>query len=1062
MAKSRRGNGLGSFAKSFIDAYKAVSTVENQKALTGLRKEYYDILKKNAELKAGMPDGAFRSYINGGYKGGSGGGTKALSGDEIRAAASERMNYLVNEKGVDPKIAAGIVSNDFHESTFKPTITGDGGDSFGSFQFNKNGELPYFQKWAAENKRDPNDWKSHYDYTLNELQNGRHKEVYESMKKAPDANAAAVTFSRGFERPNPKYAREESRGAGATNIFNSFNKRKEEVAKDEQGYKLDAVKKEELPAPEAPAPATAGALPTFARRPTQAPTAEAAVPAEEPKVEEKKEEPQKESALDMEQPTQFASADDNNYGMDALGLNDQPDYSVFAAEGGSVPEMPDAPMDEALAAALRGVKSMYGLEQENAALPGTDTNRQGRLTAMARNEGAASPEDLKQITQMVDPEGKMPPGAANAEALRKVYAFHASKGDKEGADRGAAEILQASRANSMKLGSLALAALDNGDLAGAGKALIASYNQVPDGRTVEGQVDANGNGMAVVKDARTGKPVQQIRVTPQVIQAAAQRLAQGSDFYTHLMPMARQSGKPMQHLAGGGLIDDDGEDDDTAADQQMSADAALLADDDEADLPAVGASEVQYTGSEKGIPARPEAIPYHPAMSPAQRREVDKINSARADEWRQAIIAQRQELNQRRSQEFTAGRDDERKIFEMAKLKEIEDAKARAAAELSDKQDRQSRDRDERSRQGGMTTAEMRAKLRDAEAEGLIAKYAIGKKAEEGGFKVGALPSEVTGSNPDYPAPAEPMAMPTFTDSTGKKASVNDMISVDQVPDAVDTRFGREFALPIDQRIKMMKVRGAADEERNLTAAELGARANKRDRSDLEALDKFIENQENGLFTKPDKNNPKKRIYIGDQMDAAERNAIRKWSWKLAQFNPDMPPEEAARTVVDLLAVKTKGEVDPAKFKGDLTPVEAPNFKITVDPKTGMGRLIYKDGLTAFNLDRETIQQVGLLRQQRIAEKWVEKAKADGDAELKRKYEEQRKKVAELLKKTNGGTPMSEEQKLEAWGPEGTTTGQKMQQSFSPTRGLPEPEGALPRITPMRDFDPTAKFQRPF
>jgi len=117
------------------------------------------------------------------------------------ARARERMAYLVNEKGLSPHVAAGIIGNTWHESGgLFPKVVGDGGDSFGEPQFNKGGEQPAFLAYAQSQGRDPYDWKTQYDFVTDRL-SGPYKNVMAQMQSASDPAGAALAFSKGYERP---------------------------------------------------------------------------------------------------------------------------------------------------------------------------------------------------------------------------------------------------------------------------------------------------------------------------------------------------------------------------------------------------------------------------------------------------------------------------------------------------------------------------------------------------------------------------------------------------------------------------------------------------------------------------------------------------------------------------------------------------------------------------------------------------------------------------------------------------------------------------------------------
>ena len=121
----------------------------------------------------------------------------------------EYRDYMI-EKGLEPHVAAGIAGNIAKESNGNPTIWGDNDNSFGLFQKNIRGELPAYQKWAQENKRDMNDPKAQIDHVIERL-NGPYAKVYQQMRESNDPAQAAYQFAVGYERPVPATARYEER-----------------------------------------------------------------------------------------------------------------------------------------------------------------------------------------------------------------------------------------------------------------------------------------------------------------------------------------------------------------------------------------------------------------------------------------------------------------------------------------------------------------------------------------------------------------------------------------------------------------------------------------------------------------------------------------------------------------------------------------------------------------------------------------------------------------------------------------------------------------------------------
>jgi len=132
--------------------------------------------------------------------------------------ALQYYQYLIS-KGESPQVAAAIVGNIGQESGFDASRVGDNGNSIGLFQFNKNGEQPALQAWAAQNKRDLNDPYAQLDFVRSQLQSPAYSKVYGQMQGAPDTSGATSAFMLGYERPNPKYANLDAR-VGFANQFN--------------------------------------------------------------------------------------------------------------------------------------------------------------------------------------------------------------------------------------------------------------------------------------------------------------------------------------------------------------------------------------------------------------------------------------------------------------------------------------------------------------------------------------------------------------------------------------------------------------------------------------------------------------------------------------------------------------------------------------------------------------------------------------------------------------------------------------------------------------------------
>lgn len=495
------GKEIDNFVKTFLTTYKVGREMNQRDRLLDLQEQKIKGAENFDEWMRKEQDRLqqWESQLLGGGRSSSGSGSSGSgssapvrSNEALDAAASERMNYLINEKGLSPKVAAGIVGNTWHEGAgFQTSVLGDNGNSFGEFQFNKRGELPAFQTWARQNERNVNDWKTQYDFVVDARLKGPYRNVLAEMERAGDHRGAAEVFMRRYERPSVPHA--ERRFGYADRAFGMFS---------ERGRRPGAIETSALPPPtrtpsaqprqeEQPAPAPQAALPTMALQPQ--PLAPA---------------PEEQRFAEEEQ--------------------------AFEQGGMVAPATGDAIGD-----ALREVQSSYGLDREGAALPGTDNDRAQRVQAFQNGEGAISPEAYDALRQAVDPDGMNPD--ATRDAINKIYGFYQSKGDKAGAAKAAGGVLQAARNRSMEFGRMAGDALEQGDFQMAARALAAAYNEVPDGNRVTAEVNEQGVGRAVVLDAATDKVIEEMPLNPRVLGVAAMQFMGGNEFYVHLARSAPRS-----------------------------------------------------------------------------------------------------------------------------------------------------------------------------------------------------------------------------------------------------------------------------------------------------------------------------------------------------------------------------------------------------------------------------------------------------------------------------------------------------------------------------------------
>ncbi|WP_406232249.1 phage tail tip lysozyme [Nocardia sp. NBC_01009] len=106
-----------------------------------------------------------------------------------KPAATEMMEYLINEHHFTPAQAAGIVANAYVESAgFDLKAKGDNGTAKGLFQWRFDRQDGFWRFASQPDKhgkpRDSGDWKTHIDYMVQELHSGG----YEDARRGVDAN----------------------------------------------------------------------------------------------------------------------------------------------------------------------------------------------------------------------------------------------------------------------------------------------------------------------------------------------------------------------------------------------------------------------------------------------------------------------------------------------------------------------------------------------------------------------------------------------------------------------------------------------------------------------------------------------------------------------------------------------------------------------------------------------------------------------------------------------------------------------------------------------------------
>lgn len=763
MARRRRGSGqdLNDFAKMFLASYKMMGDKDYQDART----KYYNAMADKAGKSMSSED--FDKYLKNFTSGGKGssGGPSGLSATGDGPSAKELHSHFL-EQGATPNEAAMLTGAAMSESKLTPGAIHDGGTGYGMFGHRDpepgvGRKTDLFKDAGTET---PN-WRQQGSFALKELRASPQGKMVNEAKTPEDLARAQMHFLRpqGYTPQRPENGHNYSGRLGDINSVRG-------MAADE-------------PAPKAiPLPPR---RPDEFREPPQPFTEKAALP------------------MDGEDPSPrideagYSTQDeDNDVRMEDAGFTgSEPDLGVEvfkAATGGAIPASPpamqaaqapeqaDAPMGEVLATALHHVQDSYGLKDEGAALPGTDPARRERLQAFHNNEQAMPPEQLQEIVKAVDPDSSKPDH--NALAMQKIYGFFASKGDTETAAKAAGSVLGAARQRSMDYGQDAIDALQKRDVQGAAQALVAAYNEIPDGREVTAKVNDQGVGSATVQDVASGKLVQEMPLNPKMLQLAAQKFVSGDEFYTHLSRFA--SSKPKQarsaFMAVGGPVpaalpsllddtdssedDDEYDDPDDREDETTAQEAALS--NAGSDTDSGSDEEGQTSAPASALPIQkaqyrnaPDIIPYHPDMSAEQRRMLDAINRRRETDWR---VDMQHEQARQRNREITErqekGRDFRQSQADKAlgARQEAADKALGARQEAAAKRAEDAKQRDhartverERQRLEGEERADHRRRMKDDPA--YARKVEIGEIDEE----QAAIPRNVPGRSESTQAAIE-------------------------------------------------------------------------------------------------------------------------------------------------------------------------------------------------------------------------------------------------------------------------------------------------------------------
>jgi hypothetical protein len=243
---------------------------------------------------------------------------------------------------------------------------------------------------------------------------------------------------------------------------------------------------------------------------------------------------------------------------------------------------------EAFSTGLGYVANAFGLTQQSAV---QDPQRRQRLVEYQRGAGAASPQEVEGVFNVVDPKRQMSEGQRMVASMWAGYKFYLERGEPEKAAKYAGSLAQYSRARSMMLGNFAIAALEAGDTAGAAKLLTSAYNTIPDGRDiVVNQVGADGIDYSLV--GADGKVTEKGKAGVRDLQRLAAGAATGQVFDQEA---ARVRQSRAQRGSGGKRSNTDGREAIVAYKQaEAQYNAAMESGDEQAAAAAKQAMDAAY------------------------------------------------------------------------------------------------------------------------------------------------------------------------------------------------------------------------------------------------------------------------------------------------------------------------------------------------------------------------------------------------------------------------------------------------------------------------------------
>lgn len=244
-----------------------------------------------------------------------------------------------------------------------------------------------------------------------------------------------------------------------------------------------------------------------------------------------------------------------------------------------------------------------------------------------------SDEDYAQYMQRIDPDNKLGPAVREIAGIKAIYDYYLRQGNVQKAEQSAAGLVMRAADHSMRYGAAAEQAIKDGNFPRGAELLRQAYDNVPDGRSAEADVDETGRGMFVLKDDK-GNVIARNPFGPQQMYAAALGMKDGSLFWREITTAAHRylgnTGQPTKAY--------------------QDAISALMKDPPAASAVPAGATRPEAapasTAADEGAPE--EAIPTSGPPSPPEAFDPAKVNvagmrPAEAADYRAKVKARHQD-----------------------------------------------------------------------------------------------------------------------------------------------------------------------------------------------------------------------------------------------------------------------------------------------------------------------------------------------------------------------------------------------------------------------------------